>query len=96
MEGEGFSLAVLEMPNHDLDGDRFSALEFRNSLTGERLGEFTMMYYTPLEIEIALPCEHNGVMYPYVGFSSVYLDHLKVGFAFLFFPFLLVLSSIII
>lgn len=50
--GESFSPTHLEMPNRDMDGDKFSALGFRNSLNEERTRDHAMMYYTPLKIEI--------------------------------------------
>lgn len=79
LRGEGFFSTNLEMPNRDRNGDQFSAMCFRNSLNEERIRNLAMMCYTSPNIEIVVPRECNSVMYPLVGFSSIYFDHLNAG-----------------
>lgn len=48
-----------------------------------------MAYFVSPETEIVVPRRHDSVMRPPVGFSTIYLDHLKVGLRFPSFPLLI-------
>lgn len=83
------------MPKCDPDGDQFSTLSVKNSLKDERARNLVLAYFIPLEIEIVVSRRYDSVMRPPVGFSSVYLDYLKIGFHIPLFPLLILISTII-
>lgn len=91
--GEGFSSTHLEMTNRDPTKVGFSALGFRTSLDRKRVRAMAMMYHIQPEIEIVIPRKHDSVMYPPVGLSAIYLDHLKVRFCISLFPLLINILS---
>lgn len=52
---------------------------FKCSLNEEKIRGLAMRYYSHPDIEAVVPHKHDRVLHPTMGFSTVYIDHLKVG-----------------